>query len=190
MGTKRDAESPKMGDDNKRPALDLPIPKETADTKFGEKLQSEIDKICNELMDGIGSLTSKMGELYFTNQQTVASLNYQGSNIGGINEDIADLKDQLDEKDEEIRDLRGQLREALSKIEEAQKDIGEVKTDIRNKNMVINGLPEVNNENCKLTVLKFLKNIDPSMKPEHIETHIESDSRLKVKTANLKDQLW
>lgn len=75
MGTKRDADSPKMGDDNKRQALYVSDSDEKDKSDICAKLQSDIEKIRGELKEGIGSLTTKMGELYFTNQQTVASLN-------------------------------------------------------------------------------------------------------------------
>lgn len=61
-----------------------------------------------------------------------------------------------------------------------------MKADIRNKNMVINGLPEVNNEDCRISVVNFLKNIDPNTKLEQIVTAYRIGQPGKGKNSKFK----
>lgn len=156
-GTKRDANSPIENDSKK-------MSKETSTSPLST-VKRELECVKEEMNEGIGSLTTKLGNVFYSQSQTTEALNFHGQHIASINKELAALKLEVREKDLVINKLSRGWNDEIRKL---KKDVDENTKDRRNKNMVINGLPESPNENCLGVVLEFLKKMAPNISSKDI----------------------
>lgn len=157
---KRDANSPAESEKNKKMASD----KSSSPTSA---LQIGLDEVREELKEGIGSLTTKLGEVFFAHSQSLGAINFHGQHIAGLNAELSALKLEVKEKDQIINKLSRNYSDSLSRM---KRDVDENTKERKNKNMVINGLQENPNENCLSVVVEFLKRLVPSITAKDIMT--------------------
>lgn len=108
----------------------------------------------------MGSITTKLGEVYTAQAQTMEAVSFHGQHLLTLSEELAALKIEVREKDKVISKLTGSWRDSLYKM---KRDVDENTKERRNRNMVINGLPESPSENCVKVVVEFLKRIVPKI---------------------------
>lgn len=159
---KRDANSP-IENSSKKLATEKPSNTDNSLTTMEEDLAN----VKFELKDGIGSITTKLGEVFTAQSQIMEAVSFHGQHLLTLNEELAALKIEVQEKDKVINKLTGSWRDSLTKM---KRDVDENTKDRRNRNMVINGLPESPNENCVKVVVEFLKKIAPSISTSDILT--------------------
>lgn len=128
-------------------------------------MKNELDSVKSDLKEQVGSLTTKLGEVYSTQSETLGAVNYQGRQIAGLVEELATLKLEVREKDKTIDKLSRNLNNQITTM---KKEIDENTRERKNRNMVINGLPENVNENCVNTAVEFLKRLIPSITSKDI----------------------
>lgn len=158
MGTKRDPSSP-IKSDSKKMAKEVVSPL--------SKLKEDLGSVKGDLKDHVSSLTTKLGEVFFTQSEALGAVNFQGRQIAGLTEELAALKLEVKEKDKIIGKMSRNLTDQLSSM---KKEVEENTKERRNWNMIINGLPESANENCMNTEVKFLKRLMPTITSKDIIT--------------------
>lgn len=152
---KRDAESP-IESENKKIATGLhPITDGASAT-----MEEELANVKCKLNEDVGSITTKLGDVYTAQAQTMEAVSFHGQHLLTLSEELAALKLEVQEKDKVINKLTGSWRDSLNKM---KRDVDENTKERRNRNMVINGLPESPKENCVKTVVEFLKKIVPTI---------------------------
>lgn len=156
MGTKRDLSSPTESE-NKKMSMDNLSPM--------SEMKKEVSTMKEELKEHVGSLTTKLGEAFFAQSEALGAVNFQSKQISALNEELASLKLEVKDKDQIIDNMSRNMNEQLSAM---KRDVDENTKERRNRNMVINGLPESANENCMNTVVEFLKRLMPSISSKDI----------------------
>lgn len=142
-----------MESDSKKPATEF----STATMEKGlVDLKSELD-------EGIGSITSKLGDVFNAQSQTMEAVGFHGQHLATLSAELAALKIEVKEKDKVISKL-------TSTCTRMKRDVDENTKDRKNKNMVINGLPESPNENCLCVVVEFLKRLVPTVSVSDIQS--------------------
>lgn len=156
MGTKRDPSSP-IESENKKMAKEILLPM--------SELKRDLQEAKEELKEHVGSLTAKLGEVFFAQSEALGAANFQSKQITGLNEELAALKLEVKEKDQIIDKMS---RSPKGQITTMEKQVEENTRERKNRNMVINGLPESANENCMNTVNEFLKRRIPTITAKDI----------------------
>lgn len=154
------------------------MPKEELSPLSGMK--QEISDVKTKLDEQVGSLTTKLGEAYFAQTEALQAMNFQSKQIAGLSDELTALRLEVKEKDRTIDKLS---KNANEKYDYLKKEVDENTRERRSRNMVINGLPESNNENCMNTVVEFLKRLVPKITAKDLLAAY----RLGKKTGGLKD---
>lgn len=113
-----------------------------------------------KLDENVGSLTTKLGEVYFAQSEALGAVNFQSRQIAGLSKELAALKLKVTEKDRTIDKMSHDWNEKLHSM---KKDVDENTKERRNRNMVIIGILECVEENCINTVVEFLRKLVPTI---------------------------
>lgn len=111
MGTKRDANSP-IESESKKASIEL-APSEDNTTSTMEKGLSDM-KI--QLDEGIGSITTKLGEFFNAQSQTMEAIGFHGQHLATLSAELAALKIEVKEKDKVINKLTNTWRVSLNRM--------------------------------------------------------------------------
>lgn len=140
------------------------IAKDLSDMKKKMELMEE------EFRDSIKAMTKKIGEVIITQNATTQATNFQADFLEEVNEKCIDQQLQHTKTERKMEVMSQAITGNESNIQTARQEIRQVAQDIKDRNLVLNGLPETNDEIALDVCLKFLKNIDPSLKKEEIES--------------------
>lgn len=187
MGTKRNASdsNPDMeeskrqntqsspGSTNKTEPSDL-VSKVASDPEHGSQvtksdLENATCELRSELQDKVNHITSRLENLYMSHSAMVGSVNFHNDFLDSINTRLQDAAKRDKMKDKQIEDLNFELQEAKAMLRQVNKKTTDTLMEIKSKNLVINGIPEKPDENCKTSVTTFLRNIIPNFAADSIE---------------------
>lgn len=197
MGTKRDASLNLSSMDeggnkkqNKGPeTTDLPaMPNggndnnkgERSDVKSGEtldpiKVNEAIKKLKNiarnqrdEIREGISAITSKMGEMYIAHSATATSANFYGDFMEELSARMTDAELREKARDRKIDEVILSVQKVLSQVKVMDKKVSENTQARKSNNLVLNGVPEKEGENCMITATNYLRHIDPKFEQSQI----------------------
>lgn len=122
----------------------------------------------SKFKEDISSLTQKLGEVYVAQVETADTVQFHTGFIETVSSRLLTLEQKERERERKYLELETELittKEELNKVRTDVKDIGK---DVRSCNMIINGLKEKANENCKNAALDFLRKLIPDIKSDCI----------------------
>lgn len=156
--------SPKTGDNARDSTTKTDILKDLSDLKRSMELMKE------EFRDSINSMTQKIGEVVITQNATTQATNFQADFLEEVNEKCADQQLRHTKIERKMEVMSQAITGNESNIQSARQEIRQVAQDVKDRNLILNGLPENTDEVAIDVGLKFLKNIDPTIKEDDIET--------------------
>lgn len=122
-----------------------------------------------EMNESVGAVSGKMGELYISHAATIASVNFQNDVVETLNIKLNELAERERNRDLKLNEMAFELLETKATLRNVQKETRENTQELKSKNLVINGIPEKQDENAIGTAVKFIRNIDPNFSAEKIE---------------------
>lgn len=126
------------------------------------------DKI-DDLQANIGQVSKRLEDLYLSHSAMVGSVNFHGDFLDSINTRLNDAANREKLHEKKIEDLAFELQETKATLRQVNKKSTETVMELKSKNLVINGIPEKPDENCKTSVTNFLKNIVPNFSEKKLE---------------------
>lgn len=144
--------------------LKADLAKDLSDMKKSMELMKE------EFRDSINAMTKKIGEVIITQNATTQATNFQADFLEEVNEKCIDQQLQQINTERKLEVMSQAIVGNESNIQSARQEIRQVSQDVKDRNLVLNGIPESSDEVAIDVCLKFLKNIDPSLKQTEIET--------------------
>lgn len=161
MGTKRDvgiANLSAQDDESKQTKVDV-----------GEgSPQSMVKELRQTLKDDIAAVSQKLGEMYVSHTETKDALQFHTGFMETVSTRLLNLERREKEREEKLAHLATELTNTKEELSTVKVNVKENTKDIKSNNMVINGLKESVNENCRETAINFLKKLVPDIKSEHI----------------------
>lgn len=135
--------------------------------------KAEVIKVIFGLRDKMnendGAMSGKLGELYISHAATIASVNFQNDFVETLNKKMNEITDRKKVRDQKLNELAFELQETKAVLRTVQKETRENTLELKSKNLIINGIPEKQDENPFNTATNFLKNIDPAFTVDKIE---------------------
>lgn len=174
--------------------------------------RSDLDAVAGELRSEIqgkvDNISTKLENLYLSHSAMVGSVNFHGDFLDSINTRLQDAVKRDKLKDKQIEDLTFELQETQATLRQVNKKATDTQMELKSKNLVINGIAEKPDENCKTSVTTFLRNIIPNFSADSIENayrlgkpakklvrgmlvkfkNLESKQSVMVKKSALKDR--
>lgn len=138
------------------------------------RLKSIAKSQCDEIREGITAITNKLGEMFIAHSATATSANFYGDFIEQISAKLTDAELREKARDKRMDTLELQNQKTLAKCIGIEKEVGENTQARKSCNLVLNGVPEKDGENCIATATSYIKHIDPNF----IENHIVNAYRL------------
>lgn len=166
-------------DDNKRQntnsspkTVDSMVDSDTKSEIFKDlsDLKKNMELMKEEFRDSINAMTKKIGEVVITQNATTQATNFQADFLEEVNEKCVDQQLQYTKMERKMEVMAQAITGNESSTKTARQEIRQVAQDVKDRNLVLNGLPESNDEVAMSVCLKFLKNIDPTLKQEDIES--------------------
>lgn len=168
-------------DDNKRQNTSASPKGDKGDTTMDSTLKTDIakdlsdmkrdmERMREEFRDSINAMTKKIGEVVITQNVTTQATNFQADFLEEVNEKCINQQLQQTKTDRKLEVMTQSITGNESNIQVARQEIRQVAQDVKDRNLFLNGLSESNDEVALDVCLKFLKNIDPTLKKEEIES--------------------
>lgn len=134
----------------------------TSFSSIKNELLSEIKKLLAPINDTITELKKDMAEM--RNFTEHVSDNYDSFlvELKNIKSDMAIMKENCDR-------LSGQLSEKDKEITVLTTQLSQLEQYVRNKNLLINGIPEVQGEDCKNIVTRVAEELGIKLDPTEID---------------------
>lgn len=157
----------KLGDghDQRKVDNDLEIAQIKADVR---KLKAIARSQRDEIREGITAMTNKLGEMFIAHAATATSANFYGDFMEEINTRLMDV--ELNERtlDKKIDKNALMNQKTLAKVNMMEKDVNENTQERKSGNLVLNGVPEKENEDCLVTATNYLRHIDPNFQKNQL----------------------
>lgn len=123
----------------------------------------------SEIQGNIDRLSTRLENLYLSNSAMVGSVNFHGDFLDSINTRLQEAAEREKLRDKQIEDLTFELQETKAVLRQVDKKSTDTLMEIKSRNLVINGIPEKPDENCKTSVTTFLRNIIPNFSSDSID---------------------
>lgn len=134
------------------------------------ELKVNMEQMKEEFRHSINSMTRKLGEIVITQNATTQATNFQADFLEEVNEKCTDHQLRFTKVERNLEKMTQSITGNESSIQVARQEIRQVAQKVNDRNLVLNGIPESNDENPVSASIKFLKNIDPSVCVNDIET--------------------
>lgn len=139
------------------------------------KIKSDLKKLKNitmkqreEIRDGISAITNKLGEMFIAHAATATSANFYGDFIEEINARLMDSELRERARDKKIDGIVFTNQKAAARMNCIERDVNENTQERKSGNLVLNGVPEKENEDCLSTASTYLTHIDPKFDKNQI----------------------
>lgn len=116
----------------------------------------------DEIREGISALTNKLGEMFIAHAATATSANFYGDYMEELSAKLADAELREKDRDKRLDDIVIAARKNTAVVNELEKDVKENTQARKSGNLVLNGVPEKENENCIDVATTYLQHIDPN----------------------------
>lgn len=115
----------------------------------------------DEIREGIMAITNKLGEMFIAHSATATSANFYGDFIEQVSARViyGELKEKS--RDRKLDDMEVEIQKTASRVVNVEKDVRENTQARKSNNLVLNGVPEREGEDCLSTATNYLKHIDP-----------------------------
>lgn len=140
----------------------------TEDSQDITKIKADLKKLKlitikqkDEIREGIMAITNKLGEMFIAHSATATSANFYGDFIEGISSRLTDSELREKASDKKIDGIILSNQKTLAKINTVEREVNENTQERKSGNLVLNGVPEKENEDCLVTATTYLTNIDP-----------------------------
>lgn len=142
--------------------------KDSKASKLDTSPNSKLINVSQKLRRATSTMSQKMGEIYVAQTETVDALNFQGCFIENVNNRLVDLEKRDTERKKQIDTLSKELRNTKEQLSLVNTKVNENTKELRSCNMIINGIAEGKDEDCKDVSLKFFRNLVPNYQSEKI----------------------
>lgn len=162
--TKRERadDSLKEDRDSKRPNTVVSVEPEKSTTVMEEDYQL-LDKAMEEIAD-------KVGDCVDTQSEMVTTLNDHSERLVDANKEISELKAKNRELNKKYENMDAALKAALDRIGDVEKTANMNAHNLKNSNLVIDGLKEIKGEDCRQICLDVFKELEDKCQLEDILT--------------------
>lgn len=137
-------------------------------SKLDSSPNSNLMNVSHKLRKATSTMSQKMGEIYVAQTKTVDALNFQGCFIESVNNKLVDLEKRDMEKKKQIDILSRELRSTKERLTAVNAKVDENTKELKSCYIIVNGIAEGKDENCKEVALKFFRNLVPTFQSEKI----------------------
>lgn len=109
-----------------------------------------------------------MGELFIAHSATATSANFYGDFMEEINDRITDSELREKERDRKIDNIILSVQKVISEVKTLDKEVKDNTQARKSNNLVLDGVPEKEGENCVDTAVNYLRHIDPKFEKSQI----------------------
>lgn len=131
------------------------------------ELRKNMDDMKAKFCESMDAMTKKIGEVVITQNATTQATNFQSDCLEEVNEKCVDQQLKTTKID---RKLAQTITGNETSIATARMEIRQVAQDVKERNLILNGIQETNEEQPMKVAIGFLKNIDPTITEQDLET--------------------
>lgn len=127
-----------------------------------------VNQLRSTVKSDISAVSQKLGEIYVSQMEAVDAVQFHGGFLETISTRLLNMEDREREREKKIADLNKKLITTQEELSTVKAAVKENTKEIKGNNMIVNGLKELANKNCKDTAVDFLKKLVPDIKAEHL----------------------
>lgn len=146
------------GDHDRGVGEDMELTKIKADLK---RLKTITMKQREEIREGITAITNKLGEMFIAHAATATSANFYGDFMEELSSKLTDAELREVVRDKRIDGIVLTNQKTVAKVGTMEREVNENTQERKSGNLVLNGVPEKENEDCLVTATTYLTHIDP-----------------------------
>lgn len=143
---------------------------EIRDNQHIKRLTKEMCEVKTEVCDSLNIISKKVGEFMITQSATIQATNFQCDFLEEVHDRHIDSELRATTTDKKVEVIAQQVKANTTKIEQVHQEVRQNTKDIKYRNLVLNGIPENKDEVTLDVAVKFLKNIDPNLNKNVINT--------------------
>lgn len=134
------------------------------------ELKRNMEEMKNEIQQSLDALSRMLGEVVITQNATTQATNFQSDFLEEVNEKCVDLQLKATKCERKMDMMSQSITGNETNIASARREIRQNTQDIKERNLVLNGIPELQNEVPLEAAIKFLKNVDDTVCKNDFET--------------------
>lgn len=155
-------------DESKLPKVDDRDEKHDVEKDSSLSQQCLYNELRSTLKGDISAVSQKLGEIFVTQSEANEALQFHGGFIEMVSTRLLKLEQREREREKQITDLKNELLSTKEELSSVKTEVKENTKEIKGNNMIINGLKEPANENCKDTAVDFLRKLVPELDANHL----------------------
>lgn len=153
-----------------KPTEDIPVTPTKANLMEDiAKLKSHVGELQAELRDGLFSVSKKIEELVLTQKASIQASNFQSDFLVEVNERGFNMEVRVTNMDKKLEGTEQQIR-GNTRMNEIHQEVRQNTQEIKCRNLILNGVPEKKDEIALDVAMKYLKNIDPTLNKNAVES--------------------
>lgn len=133
------------------------------------ELKKNMEDMKIEFRESLDSMSRKLGEVVITQNATTQATNFQSDFLEEVNEKCVDQQLKTTKNERKMEVMAQAITGNETNIAAARQEIRQVSQDVKERNLILNGIPESVIEVPLNTAIKFLKNIDPTITSNELE---------------------
>lgn len=148
------------------------------------ELKRNMEEMKMEFQQSLDALSRKIGEVVITQNATTQATNFQSDFLEEVNDKCVDQQLKTTKIERKMDTMSQAITGNETNIATARREIRQNTQDIKERNLILNGIPESNDEVPLDAAIKFLKNIDATVCKNDFETAYRMGRKSNKKGAN------